>query len=88
MIKDCEKNDWRFIYLAANQYAFDVGTSFGFSGGNTYNFMATLDGAQNMSMTLSNASVAYRGMSTSDDNFKTKSKTLMDDEGVKEDEEN
>ena len=88
LIKDCEKNDWRFIYLAANQDAFDVGTSFGFSGGNTYNFMATPDGAQNMSMTLSNASVAYRGMSTSDDNFKTKSKTLMDDEGVKEDEEN
>lgn len=88
MIKDCEKNDWRFIYLAANQDAFDVGTSFGFSGGNTYNFVATADGAQNMSNTLHNASVSYRSMSASDPDFDTKSATLMDDEGVKGDEEN
>jgi len=88
MIKDCEKNDWSFIYLAANQDAFDVGTSFGISGGNTYNFMATADGASKMSMTLNNASVSYRSMSTGDVDFATKTSTLMDDVGVKSDEEN
>lgn len=80
LISDCEKNDWNFIYLAANQDAFDVGTSFGVSAGNTYTYTTTTDGIYDMSTTLSGAAVSYRGMSSSDVNFKEMSKSLIDDE--------
>lgn len=79
LIDDCEKNDWNFIYLAANQDAFDVGTSFGVSAGNTYTYIATTDGIYNMSNTLTTATASYRSMSSSDANFSEKSKSLIDD---------
>jgi len=78
LIGDCEKNDWNFIYLAANQDAFDVGTSFGVSAGNTYTYTTTTDGIFNMSNTLSGAAVSYRSMSSTDANFSEKSKSLID----------
>jgi len=80
LIKDCEKDDWNFIYLAANQDAFSVGSSFGISGANTYSYTASADGVANMSMTLNNASVMYRSMSSTDDNFKVASKSLIEDD--------
>jgi len=80
LIKDCEKQDWNFIYLAANQDAFDVGTGFGISGGNTFTYTADSVGVDKMSMTLNSASVSYRGMSSTDKNFKTRSKSLIDDD--------
>jgi hypothetical protein len=86
LIKDCEKDDWAFVYLAANQDAFEVGTGFGIRAGNTYTFTADVGGTFNMSNTLNNASVAYRSMSTSDVDYSTKVSSLMDDEGVKDDE--
>jgi hypothetical protein len=79
LIKDCENDDWNFIYLAANQNAFEVGTSFGVSAGNTYTYTATADGVSNMSMTLNNASTSYRGMCSSSTDFKKRSKSLLDD---------
>ena len=78
LIKACEKDDWNFIYLAANQNAFDVGMSFGISGGNTFTYTADAGGVSAMSMTLNNASSSYRGMSTNSANFKTRSKSLID----------
>lgn len=80
LIKSCEKDDWNFIYLAANQNAFEVGSGFGISVGNTYNYTATMDGVANMSATLNNASVMYRSMSSSDQNFKKMSKSLINDD--------
>jgi len=80
LIQDCEKDDWNFIYLAANQDAFAVGTSFGVSAGNTYTYTASADGVMNMSNTLVSAAVNYRSMSSSDANFKTRSKSLIDDD--------
>lgn len=79
LIKDCENQDWNFIYLAANQDAFSVGTSFGVSAGNTFTYTANTQGVYNMSATLNNASVSYRSMSYSDSDFKKKSKSLIDD---------
>jgi uncharacterized protein YegL len=79
LIQDCEKEDWNFIYLAANQDAFAVGSTFGVSFGNTYTFTADAVGAQNMSMTLNNASVSYRSMSRSDVDYAKKSKNLIGD---------
>ena len=79
LIKKCEKDDWNFIYLAANQDAFAVGMSFGVSAGNTYTYTADSAGVFNMSSTLTSASTSYRSMSSSDDNFKIRSKSLIDD---------
>jgi uncharacterized protein YegL len=78
LIKDCEEDDWNFIYLAANQDAFAVSNSFGVSAGNTINYTATAQGVSFMTSTLSNASVSYRSMSTSNADFKTRSKFLID----------
>ena len=80
LIKNCEKDDWNFMYLAANQDAFAVGSSFGVSAGNTYNYTATMDGVANMSNTLISSAVSYRSMSSTDADFKTKSKSLIDDD--------
>lgn len=80
LIGDCEKNDWNFIYLAANQDAFAVGSSFGVSAGNTFNYTATTDGVFNMSTTLTNATVNYRSMNSTDADFKEMSKSLIDDD--------
>lgn len=86
MIKECEKeNGWSFIYLAANQDAFDVGTSMGFSGGNTYTFTANSKGMSNISATLDSVTTYYRSSSTSDMEFAAITDNLMDNFGVNED---
>jgi hypothetical protein len=77
LIGDCEKENWNFMYLAANQDAFAVGTSFGVSAGNTFTYKATVDGVQNMSMTMNKAAVSYRGMSSYSSDFNTLSKNLI-----------
>lgn len=86
LIKECEKEDWNFLYLAANQDAFKVGGGFGISVGNTYNYTATAQGVAGMSMTLSNASVSYRSMNSNDGNFQKKSKSLINQDDDKKDE--
>jgi hypothetical protein len=85
LIRECEKDDWNFLYLAANQDAFAVGTGFGISGGNTITYNATAAGVSHMSQTLNCVSTSYRGMSTSDQNFKKMSKSLIDDNEPEED---
>ena len=77
LIRDCEKDDWNFIYLAANQDAFSVGQSFGISGGNTYTYTPTVDGVTNMSQKLSSVTASYRSMSASSASFSADSKNLM-----------
>lgn len=81
LIKSCEAEDWNFIYLAANQNAFAVGSSFGMSFGNTYTFAATDVGAAKMSAALNNATMSYRSMSVNDASYKLKSKSLINDLG-------
>lgn len=80
LIKECENNDWNFIYLAANQDAFAVGQSFGISPRNTFTYMANSDGVKHMSSTLNMASTSYRGMSAHSSDFKMKSKSLIPDD--------
>jgi hypothetical protein len=79
LIKDCENDDWNFMYLAANQDAFAVGSGFGISAGNTFTYTASPVGVLNMSATMSDASVKYRSMSSNSADFKTMSKSLVDD---------
>ena len=85
LIKECEKEDWNFLYLAANQDAFKVGGGFGISVGNTYNYVASSAGVAGMSMTLNNASVSYRSMSSSDGNFQKMSKSLINQDDKEDD---
>ncbi len=80
LIGECEKEDWNFIYLAANQNAFAVGSSFGVSFGNTNTFAANDNGAAKMSATLDYATTSYRSMSVNDANYQVKSKKLIDDD--------
>jgi len=85
LIKDCENDDWNFIYLAANQSAFDVGTSFGVSAGNTYTYTASGAGVSAMFSTVSASATSYRGMSSSDTNFRRMSKSLISQDDDKDD---
>ena len=80
LIKECEKDDWNFIYLAANQDAFAVGRGFGISYGNTYTYTATADGVSDMSNKMSYATSNYRGMCASSADFGSMSKSLIDDD--------
>jgi Mg-chelatase subunit ChlD len=41
MIEHAQKNEWSFIFLAANQDAFAVGAGYGISGATTANFVAS-----------------------------------------------
>ena len=85
LIKECEKDDWNFIYLAANQDAFAVGRSFGISRGNTFTYTTTVDGISDMSVKMSNATANYRGMSVASAGFASMSKSLIDDDDDKND---
>jgi uncharacterized protein YegL len=78
MIKSCEDENWNFIYLAANQDAFAVGSSFGMSVGNTYNYTASSRGVADMSNVMFSATASYRGMDSKSASFKKMSKSLVD----------
>jgi len=78
LIKKKEKEDWQFVYLAADQNAFDVGTSLGFSGGNTFTYANTSDGNSTMFNSLSTATMKYRNIATTDSMYSTFSKNLFD----------
>jgi uncharacterized protein YegL len=78
LIKDCENDDWNFLYLAANQDAFAVGDSFGVSRGNTITYTANAGGVAFMSATMNNASTSYRSMNSSSADFGQLSKKLID----------
>jgi hypothetical protein len=90
LIRECENDDWNFIYLAANQNAFAVGTGFGVSAANTFTYTPSAAGVAFMSTTLNNATVSYRSMSSTSHDFKTKSKSLInqDENDKKEPEDN
>ena len=83
LIKECENINWNFVYLAANQNAFEVGSSFGVSAGNTMTFAASGAGASAMSATLNNVSTSYRSMSYVDKDFQKMSKNLVPEEDKK-----
>jgi uncharacterized protein YegL len=84
LIKNCENDYWNFIYLAANQNAFDVGSSFGISCGNTFTYDASPQGVAFMNTAMNNATISYRGMSASGANFAMDSKNLINQGDVDE----
>jgi len=78
LIKKKEKDDWQFVYLAADQDAFDVGTSLGMTGGNTFTYTNTSAGNAAMFNTLSSATKLYRSVSKDDANYSAVSASLLD----------
>lgn len=85
LIKECEDDNWNFIFLAANQDAFATGGSFGMSVGNTFNYTASSSGVKGMSDVMSFATTSYRSMDSKSTKFKQMSKSLIDlDENVKD----
>jgi hypothetical protein len=80
LIKSCEKEDWNFVYLAANQDAFAVGGGFGISAGNTINYTANSAGVGKMSAVLNSVTTNYRSMSSSDASFSVDSKNLVEED--------
>jgi hypothetical protein len=78
LINDCEYNNWNFIYLAANQDAFVVGSTLGVSIGNTFTYVADSSGISDMSNIMYNATANYRNMSASSSDFRKMSKNLID----------
>lgn len=81
LIKDCEKDKWSFMYLAANQDAFSVGTSFGISAGNTFTYSATSAGVCGMSNMMNTATMSFRSRNSSSIDFAETSKTLLVNDG-------
>lgn len=87
LTKKCEKKNWSFVYLAADQDAFEEGTSRGFSGGNTLNYTNTSSGNAQMFNAMSNMTSSIRGASVSDANYATLSSNLAANSTQKKDEE-
>ena len=82
LIKDCENENWNFIYLGANQDAFAVGNSLNISGNNTYTYTSTSTGVQDMSFAFTNSVSSYRSMNSSHTNFKKMSKSLLNNDDI------
>ena len=78
LIKECEDENWNFIFLAANQNAFATGSRFGMSFGNTFNYTASGQGVNKMSQVMSTATASYRSMDSNSNHFKKMSKSLID----------
>ena len=88
LIKEKEKDGWNFIYLAANQDAFEVGTSLGFSGGNTFTYTNTAEGNRIAFANLSTATATYRSVSTNDVNFDSVKENLLNNDEVSDSKDN
>jgi uncharacterized protein YegL len=86
LIKGCENDEWTFLYLAANQDAFQVGTSYGISAGNTFTFSNTSAGNAVMYSAVHDASTSIRGASVGTSSYNYLKKNLLtktdEDEGV------
>jgi len=80
LIGECEKDNWNFIFLGADQNSFDASRKMGISKGNTLVFAKSNIGAEIYTQKLHKATASYRGMSASDDNFMVSSKSLMADD--------
>lgn len=81
LIKQKKKQDWQFVYLAADQDAFAAGTSVGISGGNTFTYTNTSTGNAVMFDSLSMATTKYRNAVRGSANYAADVNTLFDGGG-------
>jgi hypothetical protein len=65
MIENLQKEeDWKFLFLAANQDAIKSGSSLGIKADNSITYAATADGAYNIFSTVSSNMASYRSAKT------------------------
>jgi hypothetical protein len=65
MIENLQKEeDWKFLFLAANQDAIKSGSSLGIKADNSITYAATADGAYNIFTTVSSNMASYRSAKT------------------------
>lgn len=70
MIDEQSKNDWEFIFLAANQDAMKTASKLNIKGGNTMNFVPDSEGAREVYTQMSASVKSYRRSNiTSSDNM-------------------
>ncbi len=77
LIKKHEKQDWQFVYLAADQDATVASSLIGVTRGSTLSYANTGLGNTVVFDTLSTATANYRGMSKSSATFNSASANLM-----------
>jgi len=77
LISKQEKQDWQFLYLAADQDATVASSAIGVSRGSTLSYTNSTTGNAVVFDTLSMASTNYRGMSKSSATFTSDSANLM-----------
>lgn len=77
LIKEKENDNWTFVYIAADQNAFEEGTSIGVSRANTARYVNSGIGNAAMFSTLDFATTYYRGISIGDDSFTEQSNSIM-----------
>jgi hypothetical protein len=77
LISKQEKQDWQFVYLAADQDATVASSAIGVSRGSTISYTNTMAGNAVVFDTLSIATSNYRGLSKSSASFTSDSSNLM-----------
>jgi uncharacterized protein YegL len=82
LVDECKEDDWQFIFLAANQDAFEVGSRFGMSAGNSFTYNATSDGARDVFAVAASAAAYYTTLDVNSDSFDVDSANLISNTNV------
>jgi len=75
--------NWQFVYLGANQDAFDVGNRLSIPTTGTITYAATAGGVNNVFASLSSNTTAYRGGLTKGYTFKAEDQAVQNEELLK-----
>jgi uncharacterized protein YegL len=81
-----EQNKWEFVYLGANQDAWNVGENLGFKASSTLGYVATAGGTNSMWKSLSTKTITYRSARCSAGDsisFDEEDKKVQVDQGYK-----
>ena len=76
---------WRFLFLGANQDAFEEGGQVGFAAGNTMNFVASEEGMTNALLSVSRSVRAYSAMPMSERFMKSENFLIQPEEDDEDD---
>lgn len=82
LTKEKEALGWQFVYLGANQDAFDVGQGLGISGVNTMSVAANAAGTQSMYSSISKNLADFRSGSKVDMSFTNEDKQKQEQAGA------
>ena len=80
LIAERKAQGWVFVFLGANQDAFEAGGRVGFTAGNTMNFVASEEGMTNALLSVSRSVRAYSAMPMSERFMKSENFLIQPDE--------